>query len=601
MAFSLASRFPPPRDLDECIFGPGAYQNQLSVVIPKSKAPFNSNASRDAGTPKPYSEQIYFPVLKRHIPNCAAFRSSKPRFSYEALSKEDIENLICRCPMACDCPVEGEDVEPKKEEVCQKEVPRKLILGRPPRSIVKGGLVCKSMTSDTEVKVKRGEPDPPFYNTKVFETTTFYHGCKWSQRTGKRFKKTIEDSEVRPGPGAYTIEQKPRDDVLCAEKVRFLCRKASKQPRLAEIIQNLELRHGGPGPAAYYPREVKHNAVSVSGSRASRFATKKYDITPGPADYTMKSKFDLPKPPAYFSRAKLPEPSFFGIKAPRFKDIKQVGPGPADYMAKVNLCKIQHCVEGAPFGTSAPRFKAPKAVDDHEVEESEEEEGESHEPKQCKQLSWMFKSTSRRGELTPRPVEPKVDELPPERKNRNLFVKKKVHDEHIAPFQSSEGRFLPWNDWMSVYGRLPIPGPGAYSLDKPKCYHPAVVHGPLFRAPKTPFFSVNEGPGPSERNIRRGLNIKTFNVRLQNNEVKRANAYHWIPPKGPRKLTLEEKESLLLKQSIALLDDLSVLQNKRSKTSILADVPKQTSTETKCQLRKPKLLRCFLGHQVHCR
>ncbi|XP_013189031.1 uncharacterized protein LOC106133747 [Amyelois transitella] len=589
MAYSLEERFPLPPKYYQ-IFDPGAYLNVSGYKFKQNKAPFLVKSPRVTQSCKLWTHSIYDANIPQKIPNPTSLMSKCPRFPYEAFSKEDLERLLCQCGLQdeCECPVEEEEHE---DITCQGNIPRCLFKGHPPRSMILGdsGLSAPSKRDNgfeiSEDGSQRRNIDkvtdesPPFYDARVYESTEFYHGCKWSKWTTKRFTSSIATS---PGPADYTIMTKPTFEQICYEKNRHLKRKASKQLRFIEMIQNLNIREGRPGPASYSPELPKSINTQHYGSKAKRFSSSKYEINPGPAEYTLKRVFDLPEVPEMPCHAKLPERACFGVKAQRFKPQKEEGASPASFDVNYKSCRFLHCPT-APFGSSSIRFKKP--VPDYEddddlvaVNESKNNDDIEESSKQkCSIPTWGFKSkTIRMKPLIKRFHEPSPADLP----QPNKKVIRLPELQYIAPFCTSEGRFEPWNDWMPVLGKMKTPGPAYYCLEKPRCI-PAVTCGPLVRSPRFPTCKCST-PAPNEYNVGGGLEmiLNTHNQRLKNN-MENQHKFHWDPPKEPRKLTFEEQEMELLEKSILLLE-------------VIDSSDKPSNPESPQKQIKSKFLRCFL-------
>ncbi|XP_052746734.1 uncharacterized protein LOC112048462 [Bicyclus anynana] len=300
MAYNLNERFPPPAKPFK-LLDPGAYQN-TQRPLRLNKVPFLSKCKRgsDLGT-RIWTHALYNTALPTKIQNCTTLMSNVPRFSYDLLSKEDIERILCQCGEDNPCQCFTEEV------ICQGKVKKKLFKGITPKSTISAFL--------NRNKINKKQDSPPFYDARALESTAFYHGCKWS-KWSQRDKKM---ADVTPGPASYTIESEPRYETLCAEKLRSSRRKHSKQYRFIEMVQRRNLTEKRPGPADYSPNSPRGTDMKCLGDKAVRFVSGKYDIKPGPTAYYIKRDFDKLEPPEKFSRTKLPSPSFFGVKAERFK------------------------------------------------------------------------------------------------------------------------------------------------------------------------------------------------------------------------------------------------------------------------------------------
>lgn len=605
MAYNLKERFSPPQTAYQ-LLEPGAYQSTDDrKVICDNKVPFLSRTPRIT-TPgrKLWTHAIYDAALPPKIPNVTSMTSKRPRFPYEAFSKEDLEALLCRCGIQnpCECPTEDAE-EPTV--ICQGRVPRRLFKGPPPKSIIAGGLSAPSKRdhgfevysdgSQRRLLDQINDESPPFYDATVHESTEFYHGCKWSHWTSKRSSKSLE---VRPGPADYNFDRQPTDFEMCAENFRLYRRQTSKQLRFIEMVQQRNIIEGRPGPATYTPMLPQgYDNGQCIGPKAKRFIISTKEIRPGPADHFIKRAFDLPEPPEKLCHAILPEPSFFGIKAQRFKPRREEGASPATYSPNYNRCHFMHC-STAPFGSSTARFKeVPINEDDEDIEviaedEPQKKSEEGIKKETCPSPSWEFKSKT----IRIKPLEKKINEpSPADLPQSRIKVHRLRRLQYIAPFFTSEGRFEPWNDWMPVFGRVKTPGPCYYCLEKPKCY-PAVKSGPLYRVPR---FSQNTNDYPAPNRYQHGGGIETIlathNQRLKEN-IENQHKFKWVPPVEPKQLSYEEQEAMLLSKSIALLE-----------TDIFND--KTTDTKSSSPINSPrndlpqsKKLRCHVyGSQMpHC-
>lgn len=533
MAYNLGDRF--QRDPEYFRFyDPGAYQYEDGHKIISSKFPFLSNTPRNTQSSKPiWTHSLYNTEMSRKIPNITSMMSKIPRFPYEAFSKEDLEAILCKCGFQppCECPVEEKDQEP--EITCQGRVPKHIFIGQPPGS-------------QKFRRVKKVEISPPFYDARVNESTAFYQGCKWSKWSGNRNEKSLHDI---PGPAHYTVDRQPTEIELCAEKVRAEKRKTSKQYRFIEMVQRKNILEGAPSPATYTPMEPKGTELQYLGSKADRFPMSQYDISPGPADHWLKRDFDLSDPPQKPSRARLPEPACFGMKAQRFRPRRDEGPSPASYDSNYKPCQFVTCPK-TPFGSATVRFKPDpieESDEEEDVEKPQNEESNKKEP--CPSPTWQFRSKTVRMKL--------------EKKTRNsrsigiATPKSKMMRswqlQYIAPFLSSEGRFQPWCNYIPVFGKQATPGPCYYNLEKPKCV-PAVNRGPLCRSPRfqSPLF---QSPAPNEYTVGGGVEtvLNTHNQNLRKN-IDNQHSFNWKPPVEPRKLTIEQREIILLNKCIALCE-----------------------------------------------
>ncbi|XP_069364914.1 uncharacterized protein [Maniola hyperantus] len=375
MAFSLGERFlSPPKSY--YLLDPGAYQNTCTPLLRLNKAPFLSKSARSSITEaRIWTHALYDPDTPSKIPNCTSLKSKVPRFPYEALSKEDIEKIIiCHCGIEnpCECPVEDD----KEEIICQGKVQRQLFKGPSPKSTISERLSSPSkkdhdfnrLHDGTKIRKFANIKDisPPFYDSRVIESTAFYQGCKWSKWTSRREQQPLE---VRPGPADYTIENVPSYEALCAEKVRALKRKTSKQYRFTETVQRRNVLEERPGPADYTPNHPKGSELQWLGPRAERFTTGKYDMKPSPTEYCIRRDFDKVEPPQKSCHMQLADPAFFGIKAVRFKPRREDGPSPATYDTYYRPRQLKYC-NVAPFGSSSERFKQQDVIiEDNDTED----------------------------------------------------------------------------------------------------------------------------------------------------------------------------------------------------------------------------------------
>ncbi|CAD0194172.1 unnamed protein product [Chrysodeixis includens] len=591
MAYSLGDRFaPPPKYFT--LLDPGAYQNDRSV-FKQNVAPFLSNAPRNTNPGKTIWTQAEYKQHDSHkIPNCTAMLSKKPRFPYEPFSAEDLEEMLCKCGIvsSCECLTENEQ---EKEVICQGKVRRRIYKGPTPRSVLGDeGLSAPSrndhgfsILTDGTQKRKRTELKeecPPFYDARVNEATAFYRGCKWSRWTSKRSQ---DPPKGRPGPGHYNIEREPTKEEICGEEVRAYKRKTTRQLRFIEIIQMKNILDDLPGPAHYSPKSPKGTDLKFTGTRAKRFFSSKYDITPGPQAYFIKRDFEV-DPSTYLCHATLPERAAFGCKASRFKHQSEEGPSPVSYDVNCRICKFSHCPT-APFGTSARRFSKDIIEEDDEQIILQDEHNKDDGKGICVMPTWGFQSkTIRMKPLVKKNDEPSPADIPQDVMHPDV-VPRCSELQIIAPFHSSEGRFQPWFNWIPHPTTATTPGPAQYCLDGIKCT-PAVVCGPLSRAERFPPIKC-KAPAPNKYMINdRGETIlATHNKRLKNN-ISSKHTFHWKQPPQKRLVSYEERACQLLAKSISLLD-----------TEEEKEVKKQKSEETvskpeKAEKDKPKMLRTFL-------
>lgn len=588
MAYNLGERFPPqPKSFT--LLDPGAYQKDESTKIESSKAPFLSKSPRNtqAGA-RIWTHAIYHADLPPKIPNCASMLSKRPRFPYEALSKQDLEDILCRCGIQNVCECSSKEYIP--EFTCQGRVPRRLFKGHPPRSSMGEGLSAPSKIdhgfkvktdgSQKRITSKVSDESPPFYDVRVDESTAFYQGCKWSRWTSTR---TSREQEHSPGPADYTIERGATQAEICAEAVRAYRRKRSKQLRFIEMVQQRDILEGRPGPATYSPILPTGTSLQFLGPKAERFPVNSGQH-PGPADHWIQRDFDLPIPPLRPCLARLPKSSFFGVNAQRFKPRKEEGASPATYSPGGKECLFVHCPTAA-FGSSSIRFKQEHIEEDDDIEivgaDEPQNDDLARDINECPTPTWEFKSkTVRMKPLEKKWHEPSPADLP----QHNIKVERLQQMQYTAPFFSSEGRFQPWNDWMPIFGKYETPGPCYYNLEKPKCY-PAVCRGPLVRTRRFPLATFGT-PGPNEYKVGGGVEtvLATHNQKLRDN-MDNQHKFLWEPAIETRKLSFEEQETILLNRSIALLDaDIFDAKTKTADKHQVADDGK----------KKPKLLRCFL-------
>lgn len=601
-AYGLSCRFSPPPPCAR-LLDPGAYERDIrpsSKRMKLNRCPFLSSTPRNTMTVrKSYTDAIYNADIPHRIPNCTSIMSKCPRFPYKAFSKEDLEEILCRCGLdnPCECPT-GEEEE-EKEIVCQEKVRRRLYIGKPPHSSLAGGISCPSkkdrgfdLMPDGSMRrlldvVK--EENPPFYDARINESTAFYQGCKWSKRSSQRSMKSLE---VRPGPADYNLVREITAEEKCYEILRAYRRKTSKLVRSMKYQQ-------GPGPSDYSPQLPKYSELKHLGPKAERFLSSKHESRPSPATYAIKRDFDphnIPFNPRY-SSLPLPPPAGFGSKDARLKYRVACGPGPADYNANVKLCRIVYCgSHNAPFNCSAKRFQDTEI--DYEVEDDDEDEDfkslsddeDDHpptllKPRECPQLTSQFKSKAPRF----KPLYKKLDEPSPADLGLDLFSTKQIENsamqQMVAPFLSSQGRFQRWYNSIPVHNVYGTAGPGYYNWDKPKCY-PAVRCGPLFRAKR--FKDQGDAmPAPNEYKVGGGVDdvLVTHNRKLLDN-IQKQHKFHWKIPDEPRQLSYKERELALLDKAIA---NLSTSDFMRKPQDTIAELVKEEPKAT-----KQKLLRCFL-------
>ncbi|XP_045784000.1 uncharacterized protein LOC123880113 [Maniola jurtina] len=568
MAFGLSERFlSPPKSY--YLLDPGAYQNTFTPLLRLNKAPFLSKSARGSNTgTRIWTHALYDSDMPSKIPNCTSLMSKVPRFSYEALAKEDIEKILCDCGIEnpCECPVEDDKEEIKEENImCQGKVQRQLFKGpcsKKSPAPSKKDHDFNVLLDGTKIRKLENVKDifPPFYDTRIIESTAFYQGCKWSKWTSRREQKALE---VRPGPADYTIENVPSCEALCAEKVRALKRKTSKQYRFIEMVQRRNVLEGRPGPADYTPNYPKGPQLQWLGSRAERFITGKYDIKPSPTEYCIKRDFDKVEPLQKSCHMKLADPAFFGTKSVRFKPRREEGPSPATYDTCYRQKPLKYC-NIAPFGASSERFKKQKIIiEDNDTEDELVESTPKHTYNKCitKELpTWGFKSKTKRFKSLMKKIEePSPADLP----QSNVEVMRSHQLQCNSPFFSSEGRFQPWFNWIPVYGKDKTPGPAYYCLDKPKCL-PAVTCGPMCRTRRFPD-SAYQTPAPNAYRVDGGIEtiLNTHNQRLKDN-IAMKHEFHWSPRVEPKKLSSHMQETILLNKSIELLEIRDIFEYKKS-------------------------------------
>lgn len=573
MAYNLSERFP---ESDAChrIFDPGAY-NTAERTFVQNKAPFLSKTPRITQPGGRVWTHAIYGVDKYHkIPNVTSMSSKKPRFPYEEFKIEEFEAKLCECGTApCEC--QSEEVGDKG--TCQAKVPRRIFKGTVPHSVLGEGISAPSrnhggyqLCSDgTKVKITKKVSDgPPMYDTQVDEFTAFYRGCKWSRWTSGRGTKT---SEKRPGPADYTIEHPPTETDICIENVRAYRRQTSRQPRYIEMVQQRNIKENQPGPPHYHPCSPRGTHLKYLGPKADRFQELS-DPKPGPTKYSIKRLFSLPPKLKKHCHAKLPSNAPFNVRAERFIAKPDNMPCAADYDPRVNFCKVLRCTT-APFSSSAKRFT------NTPLEESASEDESESDDKECVRPTWEFRSrTIRFDPLLLKENEPSPgDYLPAAYKpSRPYYLQYK------APFLSSEGRFRPWYNWIPVYGKEKTPGPGVFNIEKPRCL-PAVNRGPLFRAPRFPKPGF-DNPAPNEYYVNGGVEtvLHTHNKKIKE-FIKNKPKFDWKPPFEEKLISPEQRESMLFKKTIALLDE---VPTKRTKPA---------------EVKKTKMLRYFLyKHPVPC-
>ncbi|CAH0716410.1 unnamed protein product, partial [Brenthis ino] len=549
MAYNLSERFPPNPKSFPLLEPAGVYQRTNSILIRSNKVPFLSKTHRNTGTASTlWTHAIYCGDVSQRIPNCTSISSKIPRFSYELLSKENIEAVLCKCGIdtTCECCSEKEEKSENEKIICQGKIPRKIFKGITPRSIESKGpfSACghdqnyKIFPDGSRIRALK-QDDPPFYDTDVKEHSAFYHGWKWSKWTSQRINKL---RETTPGPAAYKITTEPAYQTICAEKVRELKRKRSKQLRFIEMVQRKNILENFPGPANYQPTSPKGTNLNFLGPKAERFISSKYNEIPGPAKYNIKRDFEKGEEPLKYCHAKLPKPAAFGVKAVRFKYSSGDGPSPASYDSTCKR-KFLNCTL-APFNSSTKRFKDEIEISDADSDSEfvANEAQESQSKNKLKDLpSWEFRSkTIRMKPLFKKLHEPSPADLPPlmNKKERRLQF------QYSSPFFSSEPRFQTWFNWIPVHGAGNTPGPGYYNLESPKCL-PAVHHGPISRSLR---FKSNtfQTPAPNTYKIDNGIEtiLKTHNESLKD-RIRNKNKFHWNPPAKTRLLGLKEKESAL--------------------------------------------------------
>ena len=597
MAYNLSERFPPPPKSFPIFEPAGVYQNVNSTLIHQNNVPFLSKSPRKTETIFPvWTHALYYGDAPPRIPNCSSLLSKVPRFPYESLSKEDIEDILCRCGVDAKCECLSEDEEPDRilsnSQLCQGKIPRTIFKGVPPRSVLGEGISspCKRDAgykilpdgSKSRI-VKQVKNDPPFYDINVKEHSSFYHGWKWSEWNSQRSSK-ISDST--PGPAHYTLETYPTYEHQCAENVRAYKRKTSKQLRFIEIVQRRNILQNLPGPADYSPMPPNETYQKSVFSKGQRFQINKYNEIPGPTEYFIKRDFEKDKGPLNICHAKLPTPAAFGTKDVRLKYPSDKGPSPASYnvVTKSNQNRVTNC-DLAPFNTSTKRFKVEKDEDDSDSSFSlEDEEIQEKHKTELKHItpSWEFRSKT----IRMKPLIRKLDEPSPADLPQPNYKDKRDQLRHACPFSSTAPRFQNWFNWIPVHGSLETPGPGYYDLKKTKCLT-AVPHGPISQSRR---FIDNAylTPPPNEYEVNNGVEtiLMTHNQTLKD-RIEHKHKIRWNPPPKFKILTLEEKESLLLNKCIALLDVPDIFLYDKN------DYKKHKTPPTTKHRDKTKLLRCF--------
>ncbi|XP_014369680.2 uncharacterized protein LOC106719753 [Papilio machaon] len=580
MAFDLAERFPNGTKY-YALLDPGQYQCISDRKQKESIAPFLSKSPRvcQKGN-KIWTHAAYSPKSDRHIPNCTTIRSKIPRFKYEAITNDALDEIICQCDRnTCEC-------LPKKDEPDLKTkypVRPRIFIGPYPRTMSDSGISvpCRRdrgfhlFPDGRKKRILEGfKAGPPFYDAEVREFTTFYRGCKWSYWTARRSTKTVDEG---PGPADYTIQHEPTETEKCAEKIRADKRRKSKQYRYIEMVQQNNIRENLPGPATYSPKAPKGTELKFLGSKAERFQTSKYEVIPGPNAYTIKRIFDLPESPGTYCHVKLPPIAPFGFNAPRFKRTTHQAPGPADYEITHKISNFMVCSK-APFGSCSKRFSETKELDEIAEEENEVKEEEQRE--KCLNSSWMFKSQAKRlNPLKKNLCAPSPADLP----MKMYDTKRSLPLQQTAPFFTSTERFQPWYNFIPIQNLDETPGPAQYRHDKPSCT-PAVVRGPLYRSKRFDY-SISNTPACNRYNIGGGVEtvLHTSSARVKDN-IRKRRGFCWKALKQKSKLSDKEKESLLLNNCIALLN-VDLFSDKISNTG---------NNYSAAPEKRNKLLHCFL-------
>lgn len=606
MAYNLSQRFSgPPKYF--AFYDPGTYQYEKPKIKPNI-VPFNSVTPRKSGPDVIFwTDALYDGETPHSIPNISSLKFKQERFPYKAFSEEDLKEILCKCGVniPCECPIS--ENEPVEQEECQAKVRRRIFKGICPHSVLGDeglsvpskndqGFATLSDGSRRRIREETKDDSPPFYDARVYESTAFYQGWKWSRRTSKRSQKSLEE---RPGPADYYLEREPTEDEICAEKVRAYKRKTSRQLRFIEMVQRQNILEGRPGPASYSPAMPKGTDLQYIGSKAERFPSLKRKVHPGPADHLIRRDFDPIPPLDKVCHARLPAPAFFGIKAKRFIPQKEEGASPATYHINYKFGKFVHCPT-TPFGSSAMRFK-PDIVDESDDEETAIDLPESQYI--CPTPTWTFKSkTIRMKPLVKMKNEPSPADFP----QPKYKIERSAHYQYAAPFYSSEPRFEPWHNWSPIHGKDQTYEPIFCNLDKPKC-PPAVHHGPLYRAERFPIKKL-DSPAPNTYTIPDEMRsiLKTHNKRLADN-IENQYKFTWKKPIEPKSLNFAQQETLLLQKCIALLEPpdnivqktkrLSMLKLKKLNKDKIADISKDKlddESDTEDESKKPKLLRSFL-------
>ncbi|XP_046977469.1 sperm-tail PG-rich repeat-containing protein 2-like [Vanessa cardui] len=600
MAYNLCERFPKVKQPVQ-LLDPGSYQNVNSLPVKPNKVPFLSKAPRNTQSScKIWTHALYFGDIKPKIPNCTTISSITPRFAYEKIKHEDVEEILCQCgeQSPCNCSAGQEKTEVEDEIKCHKYIRRRLFKGQTIRSALKEGLSVPSKKdfgfnilpngSKERVFKPSKEDCPPFYDARVIESTAFYRGCKWSKWSSQRGDKSLK---LNPGPADYNIDGPPPSrEAMCIEKIRALKRKTSKQLRFIEKVQRQNILDALPGPASYSPTFPKGTDLNFLGPKAKRFLTSKCDDMPNPTSYFVKRDFDIDNSPIKPCHAILPIPAPFGVQACRFKYRPGEGPSPASYTINNPLCQVIHCNK-APFGSLSKRFKDKDSFD-KDTQDFDDENMENYSTKQHQlqnevpNPTWVFKSkTARMKPLLKTNCEPRPTDLPI---SSGLTKKRLLPFQYNCPFYSSEARFQNWFNWIPVQGQEKTPGPAYYNPEKPKCF-PAVRNGPICQSVR--FTShATPNPAPNTYNVEGGLEsiLTTYNEKLKNN-IKNKHKYVWKVPVEPRKLSLDEQVGILLNKSIALLDIPDIFEYSKCE-----DKKEESPPPDETEPEQTKLLRCFL-------
>lgn len=558
MAYNLSDRFSSLQSPFR-LFDPGAYQYEDSSKKIQNKYPFLSNTPRNTQTGRRiWTHNLYNTEVLPKIPNCTAFKSRLPRFSYKPFSSKDWDAILCRCGISNTCECLKERKENLTTVNCQGKINKTLFIAAPSRSFRTGALTCPSKTDHIFEKQSKGSKkrindndtnkNPPFYDRIVNESTAFYQGCKWSKWTSKSSIKSIEN---KPGPAEYDIIPKITLEKKCAENFRHQRRKTAKQLRYIELLQQKNIYEDRPGPGSYNPTFPITSNFKYSIAKSVRFPLSNNRL-PGATHYWIRRTFDPPKYLRFHCHVKLPKRASFGIKDQRFKELLAEGPSPVSYFPNYKPCLFRRYSQ-VPFGCSSERFKNVD-VNDTEIQFSQKCD-DMVEDNSYKNLSqhqhWMFKSkTARMKKFKTKHDEPSPADLPQAR----IKVVRSRQLQYLAPFFSSDGRFQPWNNWIPVHGRLNTPGPCYYNLNKLKSTTSAVHRGPLVRTARYPN-GMFHTPAPNKYKIGGGIEtiLSTHNQRLKNN-VQEGHIFHWKQPEGKKILTILEKEAQLLQKSILLLE-----------------------------------------------